>query len=128
MLDLTTRRRSYDHRLRDLVRQTGDLRAAGDIGVPRSTARAWLGRQRPVVSIDVVDQETRELQAEVVLLRRRVSRLRALLRFLVVLLRLSGLDLGKRRLEEHDKETLVRAVDRARDVSSLASLLRCLRM
>ncbi len=128
MLDLTTQRRSYDHRLRDLVRQTGDLRVAGDIGVPRSTARSWLGRQRPVVSLDVLDQKTRDLQAEVVLLRRRVSRLRALLRFVMSLLRLSGRDLERRRLDEGAKERLVRAVDRARDVSSLASLLRCLRM
>jgi hypothetical protein len=29
--------RRYDHRLRDVVRRTGDLTIATDLGVPRST-------------------------------------------------------------------------------------------
>jgi hypothetical protein len=32
----------YDHRLRDLVRRTGDVTLATDLGVTRSTARGWL--------------------------------------------------------------------------------------
>jgi hypothetical protein len=37
----------YDHRLRNLVERTGDVTVATDLGVPRSTARGWLGeRQR----------------------------------------------------------------------------------
>jgi hypothetical protein len=36
-------KRRYDHRLRDLVQRTGDLTIATDLGVPRSTARGWLG-------------------------------------------------------------------------------------
>ena len=34
-------RRTYDHRFRQLVRETGDLRPALRNGVPRSTARDW---------------------------------------------------------------------------------------
>ncbi len=129
MLDLThRRRRSYDHRLRDLVRRTGDRRIAARIGVPRSTARGWLEAARPVVSLDVLDRETVELQAEVMRLRQRISKLRALLRFLLALLRLSGFDLRRRRLDEDDKEAAVRAVDRAREHAPLSGLLRCLRM
>ena len=37
------RQQRYDHRLRELVRRTGELRLATDRGVPRSTARGWLG-------------------------------------------------------------------------------------
>ena len=46
----------YDHRLRDLVYNTGDVTIATDLGVPRSTARGWL-RKAPavVVSLDVTD-------------------------------------------------------------------------
>ena len=33
----------YDHRLRHLVQRTGDVTVATDLGVPRSTARGWLG-------------------------------------------------------------------------------------
>jgi hypothetical protein len=49
----------YDHRLRDLVRASGDVTIAMDLGVPRSTARGWLGKApKIVVSLD------RELFAE----------------------------------------------------------------
>ena len=63
--------RTYDHRLRELVRETGDLRIASDLGVPRSTARSWLtGDQKAVVTLDVMDTRTLELQREVLTLRR----------------------------------------------------------
>jgi hypothetical protein len=35
--------KSYDHRLRDLVQRTGDVTITTDLGVPRSSARGWLG-------------------------------------------------------------------------------------
>jgi len=41
--------RRYDRRLRDLVRRTGDLTIATDLGVPRSTARVWLAAASTVV-------------------------------------------------------------------------------
>jgi hypothetical protein len=46
-----------DHRLRDLVQCTGDLTILTDLGVPRSTARGWLGAaQTVVVSLEVAAQ------------------------------------------------------------------------
>jgi hypothetical protein len=46
----------YDHRLQDLVHSTGDVTIATDLGVPRSTARGWLGKApKVVVSLDVTD-------------------------------------------------------------------------
>src|SRR5881392_656001 len=39
----------YDHRLRNLVQRTGDVTIATDLGVPRSTARGWLGQGPKVV-------------------------------------------------------------------------------
>jgi hypothetical protein len=38
--------RRYDHRLQDLVRRTGDVTIATDLGIPRSTARGWLAKAR----------------------------------------------------------------------------------
>ena len=38
------RQQVYDHRLRDLVRQTGDIGIATATGVPRTTAAGWLRR------------------------------------------------------------------------------------
>src|SRR5215467_4716767 len=44
----------YDNRLRNLVQRSGDVTVATDLGVPRSTARGWLGKtQTVVVCLDV---------------------------------------------------------------------------
>ena len=68
----------YDHRLRNLVQRTGDVTIATDLGVPRSTARGWLGKApKVVVSLDVTDLRASELQQEVLELRRRVKKLAA---------------------------------------------------
>ena len=87
----------YDHRLRDLVRRTGDLTLATDLGVPRSTARGWL-RAAPtvVVSLDVADLTEPELRQEILKLRRRVEKLAALLRLALALLQASGFSLSGR--------------------------------
>ena len=64
----------YDHRLRELVHRTGDVTIATDLGVPRSTARGWLGAAPPVVvSLDVAALTEPELRQEVLKLRRRVQ-------------------------------------------------------
>jgi hypothetical protein len=71
----------YDHRLRELVHGTRHVTLATDLGVPPSTARGWLGKApKVVISLDVTDLRTSELQQEVVELRRRVKKLTALLR------------------------------------------------
>ena len=57
--------RRYDHRLRDLVQGTGDLTIATDLGVPRSTARGWLGKTPKVaVSLDMTNLRASELHQE----------------------------------------------------------------
>lgn len=104
--------RRYDHRLRDLVRSTGDTEHATRHGAPRSTARGWLAPARAaVVSAEVVGMDTRALQIEVLRLQKRVAILRSFLRLLVVLLRVSGFFLDKTRLPEGDrKQTLLRVL------------------
>src|SRR5688572_27593862 len=73
--------RRYDHRLRDLVRRTGDVTVATDLGVPRSTARGWLAEAATVVvSLDGANLTELELRQEILRLRRRVQKLAALLR------------------------------------------------
>ena len=58
-----------------------DVTIATDLGVPRSTVRGWLSHApKVVVSLDVTDLRTSELQQEVLELRRRVKKLAALLR------------------------------------------------
>src|SRR5215207_9534314 len=120
----------YDHRLRDLVQRTGDVTVATDIGVPRSTARGWLGAEpNVVVCPDVVDLTEPELRQEVLKLRRRVRKLSALLRLALALLRTSGFSLAGERLPDGRAKTrILRAVDRAREYLPLPSILRFLRV
>ena len=118
----------YDHRLRDLIQRTGDMTLATDLGVPRSTARGWLGAvPTVVVSLDVADLTELELRQEILQLRRRVEKLAALLQLVLALLGASGFTLSRVRL--HDgrvKMRILRAVDRARGCIPLRALLRFL--
>jgi hypothetical protein len=120
----------YDHRLRDLVQRTRDVSTATDLGVPRSTARGWLGKApKVVVSLDVTDLRASELQQEIPELRRRVKKLTVLLRLAPTLLRSSGFTLTHERLPDGRAKTrILRAVDRAREFVPLRALLRCLRL
>ena len=120
----------YDHRLRDLVHRTGDVTIATNLGVPRSTARGWLGKAPKVVlSLDVTDLRASELQQEVLELRRRVRKLTALLRLALALVRSSGFTLMHERLPDgHAKMRILRAVDRSRTYVPLRAVLRFLRV
>jgi putative transposase len=124
------RQRRYDHRLRDLVQRTGDVTIATDLGVPRSTARGWLGNgQAVVVSLDVTNLRASELQQEVLALRRRVKKLTALLRLALALLRTSEFTLTHERLPDgRAKIRILRDIDRARECVPLTAILRFLRL
>lgn len=66
----------YDHRLRELVRRTGDVSLAMGLALPRSIALGWVcGQVQPGVSLDVLDMAPVDLQAEAMKLRRRVRTL-----------------------------------------------------
>ena len=120
----------YDHRLRNLVQRTGDVTVATNHGVPRSTARGWLGAAPTVVvSLDVADLTEPQLRQEVLKLRRRVQKLAALLRLALALLRTSGFSLNGERLPDgRAKMRLLRAVDRAHEYLPLRTVLRFLRV
>jgi len=118
----------YHHRLRELVRRTGDLRLAIDLGVPRSTAMGWVGGQaQSVVSLDVLDMTTGDLQAEVLKLRRRVQTLSAIVRLLMTLLRVSGFQLERAHvLNPRTRAVLLRAAERAEAALPKRAVLRIL--
>jgi hypothetical protein len=90
MPQLSGRRRSYDHRIREIVCETGNPRIFRHLRIPRSTTASWLSRGcRSVVSLEwqrdmasVLDKNER--------LKRRAERQTAIIRLLVVLLKLSG--------------------------------------
>ena len=73
MAEQRRQQRIYDHRLKELVRQTGNLTIATRLGVPRSTAAGWLRSQtQDVITLDVLELREKQLQAEVLKLRRRM--------------------------------------------------------
>ena len=126
MVTETRTQQRYDHRFRELVRTTGDIRLALQRGVPRSTARGWLAEtSKHVVTIDACDMDAIKLRQEVLILRRRVSRLIAVLRVLIVVLRVSGYSINRSRLpDKHDKSILLRAIARSTGVIPLRTVLR----
>ena len=116
MSDKTRTQKTYDHRLRDLIQNTGDLDLAVRYGVPRSTARGWLKQSRAnVVSIDVIDMDVATLQQKVLRLRRRTDRLLSILRLVVVALRVAEFSFEHVRIPECDKKRrLLRSIEQAR--------------
>ena len=123
--------RRYDHRLRDLVRRTGDVTIATDLGVPRSTARGRLAATPTVViSLDVASlTDAAELQQEILKLRQRVEKLAALLRLALALLQISEFRLSSARLPEGEaKLRILRAVNREGECLPLRAVLRFLHL
>ena len=80
-----------------------------------------------VVTFDVADWDAHHLQQEVLALRNRVERLVAILRLVVVLVKVSGFSLAHARIpNERRKASLLRAIDRSSSVLPLRAALRLL--
>jgi hypothetical protein len=128
MATTTRTQRRYDHRLRVLVQTTGDLDLAIRQGVPRSTAPGWRTKTTTdVVSLDVLELDTVQLQHEVILLCRRITRLLSLLRLVVIALKVSGISFARVRLPEGAaKGQLLRAIRRSRSHLPLRTVLRAI--
>ena len=116
MSDKNHKQKQYDHRLRELIQTTGDLDLAPRHGVPRPTARVWLKQTKTdVVSIDVLNMDAEALQREVLWLRRRVTRLLALLHLVVVAIKMTEYSFDRVRIHDGTrKQRLLRAIDGAR--------------
>jgi hypothetical protein len=82
-----------------------------------------------VISIDVVQLDAINLQNEVLQLRARLQKLNALLRVMIVVLKLSGYALNHERVPEGKKKRmLLRAIERSRSTLPLRSVLRIIRL
>ena len=130
MTSTTRTQNKYDHRLRELVRSTGDIDHAIQLGVPRSTARGWLtSTGSDVVTLDVVSMDTLRLQQEVLRQQRRGDRLAALLRLVIVVLKLSNVSLSNIRIPEGTaKMLLLRAIERSCRILPLRVVLCVVRL
>ncbi len=130
MTSINRTQQRYDHRLRDLVRSSGNIKYATQLGVPRSTAHGWLtSNQVELVTVDVFDMDILSLQEEVIALRNRVKWVVALFRLAVAVMKASGFSLDNSRLPEGSKKTrLLRAIELSRSVLPLRVSLRLLRL
>ena len=126
MPENTHTQKQYDHRLRRLIQNTGDLDLAARHGVPRSTARGWLKQTKTdVVSIDVLDMDAEALQREVLFLRRRLTRLLALLHLVLVAFKVAGFSFDRVRIPDGArKQRLLRAIERTRTHLPLRGVLK----
>ena len=129
MPQLLRSRRSYDHRIREIVCQTGNPRIFQHLHIPRSTTASWLSRgHRSVVSLDW-QHDIASVLEENERLKRRTQRQTAIIVLLVVLLKLSGFRLDEQRLPDGKaKAKVLRAVDRCKDALPLKSALRLVRL
>ena len=111
-------RRAYDHRLREHVVRSGARSLARYVPIPRSSISTWQRRGlRPVVTIEPVDQDRRYLLESIVKLDCRARVLAAVVRLLLVLLRVSGFSLAGRRLPEGAaKADVLRTVESAQAI------------
>jgi putative transposase len=125
MATITRTQKRYDHRLRELVQKTQDVSCAVQYGVPRSTARGWrTASTAQVVSVDILGMDAVQLQQEVLRLRTRIQKLIAVLRVLLVVLKISRFFLDQTRLPDgKHKRSLLRVIDRARSVFSSSDSL-----
>jgi len=121
-------RRHYDHRFREFVRETGNVELAVKKGVPRSTARDWAHLSSPeVVTLDVAAMSEHELREEILALRERNAMLLAVLRLVVVLIKVCEVSLVRRRVpSDKKKRLLLRAIGRSSQVLSVRNTLRIL--
>lgn len=124
------RQRVYDHRLRELVRRTGDVGVATRLGVPRSTVAGWLhNAPQPVVSHDIVAMGDVALRAEALELRRRVRALGGVVGLLLAVIRVSGIRLDRAYISDPTaRNDLLGAIERARKVLPVGTVLRILRV
>jgi hypothetical protein len=125
-----TSRGAYDHRIREHICRTRNPALFPELRIPRSTTTSWLRRPLPVVvSCQPQLEDLVALRKRMQKLEARVRTLTAVLRLQNALLRVGGFSLGHNRLPDGAaKESVLRAVARAKKASPLAGILRILRL
>ena len=116
-------RNVYDPRVRELIRATGKPNLFPELNIPRSTVAGWLrGQFKPAIGSARVSKSKVELHDKVARLERRVVVLHAVVRLLLMLVRVSRCRLDGRRLPEGDaKAQALDAIYAARKTLSLKS-------
>ena len=123
-------RRAYDHRIRQHICRTRNPNLFPELIIPHSTTASWLRRPLPtVVSCQPQLENVTVLRERVHKLETRVRTLAAVVCVHKAMLRVSGFSLEHNRLPEGEaKESVLRALARARTALPLVGILRILRL
>ena len=123
-------RRTYDHRLREHVVRACARSLGHGLAIPRSTVSTWQRRGlRPVVTVEIIEQDRQQLLESIARLDRRARVLAAVVRLLLALLRVSEFTLDGRRLPQGAaKADILRSIESARPWLALGLVLRVLRL
>ena len=123
-------RRTYDHRIRQAICESGDRELFPELSIPPSTIRSWIHRGIPDAVASNRDPDCyAEMATEIEQLRRRNAVLGAIVGLLVALLRVSNVKLDYERLPDgQSKSDLLRAIRRAKKTLPLATALRITRL
>ena len=126
----TTGKRSYDHRIRRAICATGNPNLFPDLDIPRSTALSWIRRGCPhVVELNADDDLLADLQARIVKLQRRVAVLHAVVRLLLLIIRVSGFRFDWTRVPDGaKKDAALAGVAKSKKALGLRAALRILKM
>ena len=130
MVLTTTNKRTYDHRIREAICASGDPNLFPALGIPRWTALSWIRRGCPeVVELNAGHDFDADHHERVRKLERRIAVLIAVVRLLLLMLRLSGFRLDWTRMpEEARKKAVLGVIAKARGTLGLRAVLRILKM
>ncbi len=123
----TGQRRQYDHRVRQAVVATGNVRLFPDLEIPVSTARTWLkrGSRRVVSAANDNPNDAAASHAEIARLRAKAERYLAIASVLLVVMRVLGHDLDATRVPDGaGKAKLIRAIGMASSCAPMHRLLK----
>jgi len=119
-------RRTYDHRIKQAILESGDRNLFPELEIPESTVRSWIHRGvSDAVTSELVSRDRSSLISEIRALRQRTALLAGIVGLLVAMLRASKNRVDYERFAEGEsKAVLIRAIDRASQVLPLTSALR----
>jgi transposase InsO family protein len=129
-MQTTQPRRTYDHRIKQAILESGDRALFPELKIPQSTVRSWIHRGvSDAVTSELVGCDRSSLISEIHALRQRTALLAGVVGLLATTLRVSKSHLGyERHADAASKAMLLRAVDRASKVLPLGSALRLVRL
>lgn len=123
-------RRTYDHRIREAILESGERDLFPEFGIPPSTIRSWVHRGLPeVATSELASCDRAALLSEIRALQQRTALLAGVVGLLTTMLHISKSRVERdRALDAKSKALLLRAIERASRVLSLEAALRIVRL